>query len=105
MLTPAAPSFFDTLPSVPGLSVRVTVKTSSSVVSQPIDEQIFLAAAVLSTTMRTAPRPPSVVAMRARIADIDLLGAQGGADLPQTARLIRDPYRQLLSSRHLSHLS
>src|SRR5712692_1490124 len=67
MLTPAAPSFLETLPSVPGLSVRVTVKTSSSVVSQPIDEQIFLAAAVLSTTMRTAPRPPSVVAIRARM--------------------------------------
>src|SRR3989475_11313804 len=67
MLTPAAPSFLDPLPRLAGLSVRVPARTSSSEAPQPIDEQIFLAAAVLSTTTRTEPRPPSVVAIRARM--------------------------------------
>ena len=65
MFTPALPSFAATLPSAPGVSESVTARTSSSVARQPCEAKTLRAVAGLSTTMRTAPRPPSVAPMRA----------------------------------------
>src|SRR6059036_910901 len=63
MLMPALPSLDAKRPREPGVSDSVTARTSSSFASHPCWAKTFLAAAVLSTTSQTIPRPSMTPAL------------------------------------------